>query len=183
MPPAPRPLSHRERSPAQPARAGDEVDVLDEAALLVLHRDDHRGEARDVVAAAGSRKTRLRARRIANERAVQIAVLIDLRSAHEADVDVAALQQQQHFSAAEDHVRACRAALIVGRRRQSAGLDERADHAALEQDRQARTPQALRERRGEERNADSGKHDLAVLEVAVRSGSPAAPTPSSSGSG
>ena len=76
--------------------------------------------------------------RVADERAVQIAVLVDLRAAHKADIDIAALQQQQHVGAAEHHIGAPRAALLVGRRRQFAGLDKGADRAALEQDRQAR---------------------------------------------
>src|SRR6476660_6297040 len=39
----------------EPARAGDEIDVLDEAPLLVLHDDDHVGKARNVVAPASAR--------------------------------------------------------------------------------------------------------------------------------
>ena len=101
-------------------------------------------------------------RRIADEGAVEIAVLIDLRAAHEADVDVAALQQQQHLGAAEHHVGALRAALIVGRGRQLAGLDERADHPAFEQDRQAGAAQPLRQRGGQERDADAGEYHLPV---------------------
>ena len=57
-------------------------------------------EARDVVAAAGARKARLRLRRIADERRVEVSVLVDLGAAHEADIDIAALEQQQHFGAA-----------------------------------------------------------------------------------
>ena len=52
---------------------------------------------------------------------VEVAVLIDLRAAHEADIDIAALQQQQHVGAAEHHVGALGAALIVGRGRQLPG--------------------------------------------------------------
>ena len=40
---------------AQVAGAGDEIHVLDEAALLVLHRHDHVREAGNVVAATRSR--------------------------------------------------------------------------------------------------------------------------------
>ena len=104
--------------------------------------------------------------RIADERAVEIAVLIDLRAAHEADVDVAALQQQQDVGAAEHHVGAPRAALLVGRGRQLARLDEGADDAALEQDGQAGTAQALRQRRRQQRDADAGEHHLPVLQLA-----------------
>ena len=41
---------------------------------------------------------------IADERTVEVAVLVDLRAAHEADVDVAPLQEQEHVGAAQDHV-------------------------------------------------------------------------------
>src|SRR6478752_8444222 len=74
---------------AYEAGAGDEVDMLDEAALLVLHRDDHVREARNIVAAAGAWKARLRMRGIADERRIEIAELIDLRATHETDVDIA----------------------------------------------------------------------------------------------
>ena len=59
-----------------------------------------------------------------------------------------------------------RAPLIVGGGRQLAGLDERADHAAFEQDRQAGAAQTLRERGGQQRNPDAGKHHLSVAELA-----------------
>ncbi len=72
--------------------------------------------------------------RIADEGRIEVAELVDLRAAHEADVDIAALQQQQHVSAAEHHVGALGATLVVGGWRQLAGLDKRADHAAFEQD-------------------------------------------------
>src|SRR6185437_8415824 len=78
---------------AQETWAGDEIDLLDEAPLLVLHRDDHAGQARNVVSAAGSRQAGFRRRGIADERRVQVAVLIDLRASHEADIHIAALEQ------------------------------------------------------------------------------------------
>src|ERR1700737_527832 len=144
------------------AGAGDEIDVFDETPLLVLHRHDHFRETCDVVAAAGARQARLGVARIADERAVEIAVLVDLRASHEAEIDVAALEQKQHFRAAEHHVGADRATLIVGRGRQLPRLDERADDAAFEQDGQARAAQALCEGRSEERNADAREYNLAV---------------------
>src|SRR5262245_27185944 len=151
---------------AQVSRAGDEIDMLDEASLFMLHRHHHLRQARDVVAASGAGQARLRLFRIADERTVQIAVLIDLRATHESDVDIAALQQQQHIRAAEHHVGAARAPLIVGGGRQLAGLDECADHSALEQDRQAGTTQTLREGRREKWDTDAGEDDLPVLELA-----------------
>ena len=106
--------------------------MLDEAALLVLHRNNHVGQARDVVAAACSGQTCLRIVGVADEGRVQIAVLIDLRAAHESDVDIAPLQQQQHFGAAQHHVGALGAALVIGGWGQLARLNEGADHTALE---------------------------------------------------
>src|SRR5215469_186815 len=129
-----------------PAGTGDEVDFLDEAALLVLHRDDHRDQARDVVAAARAGQTRCRIVGIADERAVEIAVLVDLRSTHEADIDIAALQEEEDIGAPQHHVRAPRTALLVGRGRKLTGFDERPDRATLEEDRKTRAMQALRKR-------------------------------------
>ena len=101
---------------------------------------------------------------IADERAVEIAVLVDLRPAHEADIDVAALQQEQHVGAAEHHVGAARAALLVGRRRQFPRLDKGADRAALEQDGEAGSVQPLRQGRRQQRDADAGENDLPVAQ-------------------
>ncbi len=165
MPPVARPLSHRELVPRSQPGLVMKSTLLDEAALLVLHRDDHRVRLEMSLPPPVPGRRVFGLRRIADERAVQIAVLIDLRAAHEADVDVASLQQQQHLSAPENHVGARGAALIVGRRRQLARLDERADHAALEQDREPGAAQALRQRRREQRNAHAGKHHLAVPEL------------------
>src|SRR6185437_15577098 len=68
--------------------------------------------------------------------------------------------------AAENHVSALRAPLIVGRWRQLARLDEGADHATLEQNGEARTAQTLSERGGEQRHADARENDLSILELA-----------------
>src|SRR5215470_15274577 len=80
------------RAAPDEAGAGDEIDSVHKAPLLVLHGDDHVRKARDVVAAARTGKPRGRIVGIADEGAVQIAELIYLRAAHEPDVDVAALQ-------------------------------------------------------------------------------------------
>src|SRR5256885_9643770 len=55
-------------------------DLFDKAPLLVLHRDDHVSEARDVVAAAGAGKARLRVRGVADKRGIQVAIPIDRKS-------------------------------------------------------------------------------------------------------
>jgi hypothetical protein len=98
----------------QKAWAGDKIDRFHKPAFLVFHRHDHQRQAGDVISAAGSRQTARRALRITNERTVEIAVLVDLRAAHEADIDIAALQQQQHLGAAQHHVGTARAALLIG---------------------------------------------------------------------
>src|SRR5439155_24004564 len=53
---------------AYEARAGNEIHMVDEAALLVLHRDNHVGQAGNVVAAASTGKPGLRVVGIADER-------------------------------------------------------------------------------------------------------------------
>src|SRR6266446_4979495 len=53
----------------QVSRAGDEIDALDEPALLVLHRHDHLRERGDVIAAPRPRQTGLGPQRITDERA------------------------------------------------------------------------------------------------------------------
>ena len=60
MPPAGSPLSARVFPPRMKPGTGDEVDLLHKTPLLMLHRDDHVGEARDVISAPGSRQPRLR---------------------------------------------------------------------------------------------------------------------------
>ena len=132
----------------------------------MLHGHDHLREARDVIAAAGTGKPRLRVSGIADEGAVEVAVLIDLRAAHESDIDIAALEEQQHFRAAQHHVGALGAALIVGRGRKLSRLDEGADDAALEQDGEPRAAQTLRKRCREQRDAYAGEHRLPIAELA-----------------
>src|SRR4029077_16242262 len=116
--------------------------------------------------AAGSRQARLRMLRVSDEGAVEIPVLIDLRGAHEAYVHVTSLQQQQDLGAAQNHIGAPRAALIIGRGWKLTGLDERADDPAFEKNGQAGAAQPLRQGRRQERNADPGKYHLPVLELA-----------------
>src|SRR5262249_35167851 len=66
----------------------------------------------------------------------------------------------------EHHVGALGAALVVGRGRQLARLDEGTDHAAFEQDSQPRATQPLRQRGGQERDADAREYHLPVAELA-----------------
>ena len=58
-----------------------------------------------------------------------------------------------------------RVPLIVGGGRQLARLDECADHAAFEKDRQAGTAQPLRQRGGQKRDTDAREYHLSVLEL------------------
>ena len=92
--------------------------------------------------------------------------MVDLCSSHEAHIDIAALQQQQHVCAAEHHVRALGAPLVVGRRRKLPGLHECANNAALKKDREAWTMQPLSKRRRKEGNADPREYNLPVLKLA-----------------
>jgi hypothetical protein len=161
MPPAASPAAV---AAGQEAGARDEIDAFDKAALFVLHRYDHPGQAGDVVAAAAAGEPRRRMLGHTDQRTVQVAVLVDLRATHKADIDIAALQQQQDVGAAQHHVGAPCATLFVGRGRQFTGLDEGADRAALEEDGEARGVQSLCQGRGQERNADAGEHGLAVAQ-------------------
>src|SRR5207245_595228 len=122
----------------------------------------------NVVAAARTGQAGGRILRIADEGAVEITVLIDLRPTHESNIDIAALEKQQDIGAAEHHIGAPRAALLVGGGRELAGLDEGADRPALEEDGKAGTMQALREGGGEQWNADPGEDHLAVLQEPPR---------------
>ena len=128
------------------------------------HRDDHPGQARDVVAPTGARQPNRGVVVVTDDRAVQVAVSVDLCTAHEADIHIAALQQQQHVGDRENHVRAAGAALLVGRRRQLSRHDKRTKGPALEQDGQSRSVHPLRKRCRQKRNADTRENDLAVIE-------------------
>ncbi|MCY1219954.1 hypothetical protein D9M72_319490 [compost metagenome] len=150
----------------QEAGARDEVDLVDKAAALVLHRDDHLRQARDVIAAAGAGQPGLRPCGIADAGRIEVAEAVDLRAPHEADVDIAALQQQQHVGRAQHHIGPLGATLFIGRGRQCARFDHRPDHTAFEQDRQARAPQALCGRGSQQGNAHTRKHDLSVAKQA-----------------
>src|SRR4029078_11688025 len=57
-------------------RAGYEIHLLHEASLLMLHRDDHICEARDIVAAASARKSYRRLLPIPDERRIEVAILV-----------------------------------------------------------------------------------------------------------
>ena len=168
------PMHAASREPAFPARvvafdppgARDEVDMSHKASLLVLHSDDHLGEARDVVAPTGARKARLRLRRIADEGRVEVSELVDLGAAHEAHIHIAALEEKQHLSGAQHHIGALGAALVVGRGWKLPGLNEGTDHAALKQDRETGAIEPLRERGSEQRDTDAREHHLAVLQLA-----------------
>src|SRR5215204_976024 len=164
--------SHRDlhsfptRRSSDPPGARDEVDMSHKASLLVLHSDDHLGETRDVVAPTGARKARLRLRRIADEGRVEVSELVDLGAAHEAHIDIAALEEKQHLSGAQHHIGALGAALVVGRGWKLPGLNEGTDHAALKQDRETGAIEPLRERGSEQRDSDAREHHLAVLQLA-----------------
>jgi hypothetical protein len=94
--------------------------------------------------------------------------LIDLRAAHEADIDIAALQQQQHLGAAEHHT-ARRAPLIVGEGGSRPGRRMRRSRR-LRTDGQARTCASVAARV----DADTGEYHRPSAQP-WRSGWPATP--------
>src|SRR5262245_12972281 len=81
----------------QPRRARDEIDALDEAPLLVRGDDnDLAAQGCDVVRATRAGQAHFRMPVVGAEHAgVDVAVLVDLRSAHEADVYEPALREKE----------------------------------------------------------------------------------------
>ena len=61
---------------------------------------------------------------ITEARTIQIAIFINLGAAHKANIDVAALQQQQNIRNTEKHVGSSGASLLIGRWWQFSGNDE-----------------------------------------------------------
>ncbi len=152
----------------EPRRARDEVDALDEAPLLVRRHDDHLAAQRgDVVGAAGPGQADFRLPVVGAEHArVDVAVLVDLRAAHEADVDEAALGEQERVGDARQHRRPMAGAHLVGGDRQPPRRDLGADDAALDDHRQPRRVTALGERGGQQRHADAREDRRVVAELA-----------------
>src|SRR5581483_4716041 len=75
------------------ARAGDELDVLGEAAHLVGRHDDQTsGRAGDIARAAAARQAHGRVGVGADDRAVHVAPTVDLGAADEPGVDAPGLQ-------------------------------------------------------------------------------------------
>src|SRR5215510_4526166 len=81
----------------EPRRARDEVDALDEAPLLVRRDDDDLAAQRgDIVRAARAGQADSRLPVVGAEHAsVDVAVPVDLRAVHEADVHEAALGEEE----------------------------------------------------------------------------------------
>src|SRR5262249_58581008 len=98
-----------------PTGRRDEIHVPHEASLLVLHGDDHVRERGDVVTPAGARQADGGIVGFANKRRVEVAEAVDLCSAHEADVDIAALQEHEHIGDRQHHVGAAGAAAALCR--------------------------------------------------------------------
>src|SRR3990167_3613526 len=105
----------------EPAGAGDEIDAGDEPTLLVRRHDDHLAAERgEVVGAASPRQPYLGLPVVRADRArVDVAVLVDLRAAHESDIDETALREQERVGDPRQHGRAAPGAHLVGRDRQS----------------------------------------------------------------
>ena len=150
------------------ARAGDEVDPLDEAALLVDgEHEDFLAERDDVVGAAGPWQPHLRPAVLAADHArVEVPVPVDLGAADEAAVQEAALREQEGVRDARQHRRPVRGAHLVGRDREPSGRDPGADDAALDHQRQPRRVALLGEHRREEGYPDAREDGRVVAELA-----------------
>jgi hypothetical protein len=129
--------------------------------------DDLLAERGDVVGATGAGQAHLRLPVVGAEHAgVDVAVLIDLRAAHEAVVEEAALREEKRVGDARQHLRAMTGTHLVGGDRQPPGLDARSDDSALDHHRQPRRVALLGQRRGEEGDTDAGEHGRVVAQNA-----------------
>jgi len=93
-------------------------------------------------------------------------VLIDLRAPHEAVVEEAALREEKRVGDAGQHLGAVGGAHLVRRDGQPAGLDARADDAALDHHGQLWRVSLLCERGGEQGHPDTRKHRRVVAKHA-----------------
>src|SRR4029078_770681 len=80
-------------SPAAMSKRSDEIDPLDERAIRLPHNDEHLFTRRgDFGGASGPGQSYFGLGVVADHCRVDVAVLVDLRRAEEADVDAAGLQ-------------------------------------------------------------------------------------------
>ena len=160
-------------APAVPAGeipgAGHPIDPLDETSgLMVGHDHSLVAQGDDVVGAAGAGKPHRRPVGIADQAGVDVAEHVDLGHAEKAVVEESALCHQEDVSGAGEHLGTDGGAHLVGRVRQFTGHQVDAHHAALENDCQARSLPATRQRSGDQRLPDAREHHLAVLEQPAR---------------
>jgi hypothetical protein len=144
------------------ARAGAEVELLDEAAPGRLHH--HEGPARvrgDLGRAARPRQAR-RGRRIGSDHgAVEIAEAIDLRGAKETDVDASALQvMREHLRQGHDEGRGFGEFAVADGQRQHVRAG--ADRAGLVDEDDVRRVGQPREVAGRARQADAHETHAAI---------------------
>ncbi|MNR13761.1 hypothetical protein D3C85_1301870 [compost metagenome] len=148
------------------ADRGDEVELVDEAAMTLLEDDQHfLGAAGDFRGAAGAGQAHLRREVVADHGGVDVAELVDLRRAEEADVDAPALQPVAEDLAGGHHG--------VGGLGQFAVTDGQRQHGRLGADR-ARFVDQHHVRRGGQarqvgrlgRQADADEAHRAILQAA-----------------
>ena len=114
---------------------------------LIAHR-------RDVVGAARAGQPDPRLRGVADDAAVDVAVLVDLRASDEPVVEEAPLSHQEDIRCAGEHLGADGGADLVGRGRQLTWRQLDADHPALEEHGEVRRLAPLGDRSGHQRLAD-----------------------------
>ena len=90
------------------AGARDEVDLVGESPLVELHHDERAlGEDGDLAGAAGAGEAHLGGGVAADDCRVEVAVLVNLRAAQKAHLDLAVLEEVlEHLAHARDHERA-----------------------------------------------------------------------------
>src|SRR5215469_6761189 len=150
---------------ARPGAGGAEVEPRYEAAHRLLHDDEYFARvAGDLGGAARARQAHARALVVADDRAVEVAEAVDLRSPEEADVDAAALQVigedlRQRYHAG----RGFRELAVADREWQQ--LRPRADRAGLVDEHQPRGVRETCEIAGSARQPNADEAHRAVLEL------------------
>ena len=144
------------------AERGDEIELVDEAALALRHDDENLAAGSgDLRRAAAARQPHLRLVVGADHRRVEIGVLVDLRAAEKADGDAPALQPvAEHFRHRHRGQRGLAQFAVADRERQHRRLGrERAGFVDQRDVGRVRQPRDIGGRR---RHADADKADVFV---------------------
>ena len=150
------------------ADRGDEIELVDEAALALRHDDENLAAGGgDLRRAAAAGQPHLRLVVGADHRGVEIGVFVDLRAAEKADLDAAALQPvAEHFRHRHRRQRGLAQFAVADRERQHVRLG--GERAGFVDQRDVRRMRQAREIAGGRGLADADETDVVVLERARR---------------